>query len=385
MLVGKQELIDLHKREFDAWERILAGLSTWQITHPALPDSLSVKDTVAHLAAWQQRTIARLEAALHGHEPQFPHWPVALDEAESSDTVDHANAWILESQRNRPWTDVHQEWRTGFLHFLALLQEIPETDLRPDSKLAWLAEYQPLADHPDVYDYHHAEHRVLLESWLRSPTADGYLVLPPAGTGPGVLVLHAWWGLNETIKAFCSRLAEAGFVAFAPDLYGGKIAQTIAEAEALANALDSEQARADVAAATRYLLTKIGLDDRGLAVIGFSLGAFFALNLSNTAPEYIRTVVTFYGTGADDFRHAQATYLAHFAETDLYEPPENVDHLANALRQAGRPATFYTYPGTGHWFFEPDRTQAYNPAAASLAWERTLAFLWRSSRLQEGP
>jgi carboxymethylenebutenolidase len=67
--------------------------------------------------------------------------------------------------------------------------------------------------------------------------ARGYLALPERGDGPGVLVLHAWWGLNSTIRDICSRLAGAGFVAFAPDLYHGKVADTIAGAETLANAL----------------------------------------------------------------------------------------------------------------------------------------------------
>jgi carboxymethylenebutenolidase len=58
-----------------------------------------------------------------------------------------------------------------------------------------------------------------------------FLATPTSGTGPGVLVLHAWWGLNDTMKAFCSRLADAGFVAFAPDLYHGKIADTIPDAK----------------------------------------------------------------------------------------------------------------------------------------------------------
>ena len=68
---------------------------------------------------------------------------------------------------------------------------------------------------------------------------DGYLAIPPTGNGHGVLVLHAWWGLNDTMKAFCTRLAQTGFVAFAPDLYHGKIADNIADAETLGKALDA--------------------------------------------------------------------------------------------------------------------------------------------------
>ncbi len=72
---------------------------------------------------------------------------------------------------------------------------------------------------------------------------EGFLAIPRVGKGPGVLVLHAWWGLNDTIKAFCTRLADSGFVAFAPDLYHGKIADTIADAEKLSTALDADQAK----------------------------------------------------------------------------------------------------------------------------------------------
>src|SRR5580765_5802832 len=99
------------------------------------------------------------------------------------------------------------------------------------------------------------------------PQPPGFLALPPAGEGPGVLVLHAWWGLNDTMKAFCTRLAESGFVAFAPDLYHGKVADTIADAETLGQALDANhlQARADIAEATRFLGERAGQAERGLA------------------------------------------------------------------------------------------------------------------------
>jgi carboxymethylenebutenolidase len=206
---------------------------------------------------------------------------------------------------------------------------------------------------------------------------DGYLALSPGGKGPGVLVLHAWWGLNATIKSTCQRLAEEGFVVFAPDLYHGKVADTISGAEALGSALDTsyQQARAEVAQASRYLSGLVSEPGGELAVIGFSLGAFYALDLADAEPETIRKVILFYGTGGGDFSHSKAAFLGHFAGDDPYEPPDNVDSLEQALKQAGCPVTFYRYPGTGHWFFEPDRREAYNPQAASLAWARTLAFL----------
>ena len=134
---------------------------------------------------------------------------------------------------------------------------------------------------------------------MTHPQPQGFLAVPPTGKGPGVLVLHAWWGLNDTIKAFCTRLAESGFVAFAPDLYHGKVADTIADAETLGNALDANhlQAKAEIADAAMFLNERAGQADRGLAVIGFSLGAYYALDLAAADPEHIRSVVLFYGTG----------------------------------------------------------------------------------------
>jgi carboxymethylenebutenolidase len=209
----------------------------------------------------------------------------------------------------------------------------------------------------------------------------GFLALPPTGKGQGALVLHAWWGLNDTLKAFCTRLAESGFVVFAPDLYHGKVADNEADAETLGKALDSNhlQAKAEIANAILFLTERSDLTDRGLSVIGFSLGAYYALDLSAANPEHIRSVVLFYGTGPADFSRSKAEYLGHFAGNDEFEPQSNVDDLEESLRRAGRPVTFHRYSNTGHWFFEPDISQAYNQAAAKLAWDRTLAFLKRSS------
>ena len=206
---------------------------------------------------------------------------------------------------------------------------------------------------------------------------DGYLAMPANGKGDGVLVLHAWWGLNEAMRAFCDRLARSGFIAFAPDLYHGKVADTIPGAEALGAALDAraDEAKAEIADAVKFLGERAGQGGRGLAVIGFSLGAAYALDLSATTPEHVRSVVLFYGTAPADFNNSKAAYLGHFAENDPYEPPSSVEWLEEELKRAGRPVTFYRYPGCGHWFFEPDRPDSYNEAAAQLAWDRTLAFL----------
>jgi carboxymethylenebutenolidase len=188
--------------------------------------------------------------------------------------------------------------------------------------------------------------------------------------------------LNDTIKLYCDRLAREGFVAFAPDLYHGQVAETIPDAEALVTALNAnfQQAQAEVADAARFLSERAADSGRRLAVIGFSLGANFALDLSVADPERVRAVVLFYGTGDGDFSKAKAAYMGHFAEHDPYEPKENVTGLEQALKLAGRRVKFYHYSGTGHWFAEADRIQDYRPAAASMAWARTVTFLNRADR-----
>lgn len=218
--------------------------------------------------------------------------------------------------------------------------------------------------------------------------ATGYLATPDGETGqgaPGVVVLHAWWGLTEPFRQVCDRLAAAGFVALAPDLYRGKTTASVEEAEALASALDgeSERVRGDIAGAVRFLRqhgqheSSSSADGRDkLALIGFSLGGAYALDTSVTQPDAIGAVVIFYATYPGlDYSDARAAYLFHFAENDPFEPAESAAAMEQELRAAGRPVTSYTYPGTTHWFIEANRPDTYNAAAATLAWERSIAFL----------
>src|SRR5215467_11141087 len=132
--------------------------------------------------------------------------------------------------------------------------------------------------------------------------ASGYLATPDGGTGPGVVVLHAWWGLTEPFRQVCDRLAEAGFVALAPDLYHGQTTASVEEARALGAALDQdvERWRGDIAAAMQVLRQHEAThraDGRDkLGFVAFSLGGAYALDMSITAAQEIAAVVTFYAT-----------------------------------------------------------------------------------------
>ena len=212
-------------------------------------------------------------------------------------------------------------------------------------------------------------------------TFSGYLAVPEHGSGSGVLVLHAWWGLTEPFRQVCDRLAAAGFVALAPDLYHGKTTASVEEAEALVEALnqDEERVRGDISVAMQFLhqhIATLQADGHGkLAIVGFSLGGAYALDTSVTLAQEIGAVVTFYASYPGlDYSGANAAYLCHFAEDDPFEPAESVAEMEQELRAAGRQAIFYTYPGTKHWFSEENRPE-YDAEAAHLAWERTIAFL----------
>ena len=212
-------------------------------------------------------------------------------------------------------------------------------------------------------------------------TAPGYLALPRGGKGPGVVVLHEWWGLTEPFRQASDRLAEAGFVALAPDLYHGKTTDSVEEAEALGAALDGnmERWRGDIAGAVqelhRHEPPSVAGGHGKIAIVGFSLGGSYALDMSVTLAQEIAAIVTFYVAWAEpDYSKASATYLCHFAEHDPFQSSEAGTEMEQALQAAGRVVTCYTYPGTKHWFFDANRPE-YHAEAARLAWERTIAFL----------
>jgi carboxymethylenebutenolidase len=206
-------------------------------------------------------------------------------------------------------------------------------------------------------------------------SANYYLAKPKSGKGGPVLVLHAWWGLTEFIKELCDRLAKEGFVALAPDLYHGAVASTIDQAEELSSKLKQDDVAKEITGAVEQLQAISGTSTRGIGVIGFSLGGYWSLWLADQKSNPVDATVVFYATRNEDYAQNHSAFQFHFAETDEYEPTSEVKKLQNSLSATGKPAEFYTYAGTTHWFFESDRTDAYHAESAKLAWKRTVEFL----------
>ena len=204
-----------------------------------------------------------------------------------------------------------------------------------------------------------------------------YLVSPSTG-GPGVLVLPSWWGLKPFFKQVGDRLAQHGYTALAPDYYEGRIANTIDEARGLQEEAESDP---DVMGA-RIKTAKDHLASlrkgEPIGILGFSMGTDWAVITAAHEPDVAATIL-FYGGWSTDFSKMSSKFLGHYAETDEWYPFDRAKDMEQNMKAAGVDVTLQMYPGTAHWFMEEDRPE-YDPAAASLAWERTLEFLRQSLR-----
>ncbi len=152
----KRHILAALGEELAAWESLIASKSEAQLTAPRGPSGWSLKDELAHLWGWQERTVARLEGALADREPVFPAWPAGLD-PEDEAALERINAWLYESSRDLPWQAVYERWRATFRRVLELSEALGEHDLLDSSRFAWLKEY-PLVNYLIGTYEHHQEH-----------------------------------------------------------------------------------------------------------------------------------------------------------------------------------------------------------------------------------
>jgi carboxymethylenebutenolidase len=205
---------------------------------------------------------------------------------------------------------------------------------------------------------------------VNDQSANAYLA-SPKDSGPGILVLHAWWGLKPFFKQVCDQLAEHGYTVLAPDLYQGDIATTIDEAKVFHEKHENEFMGDIVKAAKDYLV--LLQPGKPIGVMGFSMGAAWSMIVAAKEPN-VSTVVLFYGAYAPDLSQMKAKVLGHFAEVDEWEPLDGIKAVEKEIQAAGLDVTFHIYPEVAHWFVESDRPE-YDSAAAQLAWDRTFEFL----------
>jgi carboxymethylenebutenolidase len=212
--------------------------------------------------------------------------------------------------------------------------------------------------------------------------ASGYLALPSSTPAPGLLVLQEWWGLNPQIKGTADRLAAEGFVALAPDLYHGELAEhdEMDKAAHLMTSMPIDRAASDMGGAVAYLLANDAVRGDRVGVIGFCMGGALALVISALQGDRIGATVPFYGAplgdSEPDWSGLTAPVQGHFAEKDDFFGPDAVNDLAARLRAMGKDVSFTVHPGTGHAFAnETNALGTHDPVAAKTAWDAAVAFL----------
>ncbi len=208
----------------------------------------------------------------------------------------------------------------------------------------------------------------------------GYLALPDAGAGRGVVVLQEWWGLNDQIKEVCDRFAAEGFVALAPDIYRGVETKEPDEAAKLMMSLNIERAAKDMVGAVHYLAHHEAVTSDGVGVVGFCMGGGLALWLATLAPTEVAAVVPYYGVipweaAQPDYSVLEAAVQGHYAEVDDFAGPPAVAALEATLTEHDKRFEVFLYEGTEHAFANHHRPEVYAPDATALAWDRTLDFL----------
>ena len=208
---------------------------------------------------------------------------------------------------------------------------------------------------------------------INSPAgdSDAYLATARPSPGPPVLLLHPWWGLNQTIRDLADRLAGDGFTVMAPDMFDGTVLTTSDEALAHLRTLteaDSARIRAGSLAALDQLLAHPASQGDRAAIIGLSFGAMEGTEVAGERSD-IGALVMYY-SGIFE-APAGIPYLGHFAEDDEFDDSAQVPDFEKTL---GKGSAAFVYPDTKHWFIEGDRPE-YDRDAAELAYQRSVAFL----------
>ena len=206
-------------------------------------------------------------------------------------------------------------------------------------------------------------------------TGTGYLA-EPEDSGPGLIVLQEWWGLDDHIRDVSDRFAAEGFVALAPDLFHGETTDKPDEAQQKMMAMNMDEAEKEVRGAVRYVLEHPKCNGN-VGSVGFCLGGGLSVWAATASPE-IGAVVSFYYVmphGKPEFSKLNAPVLGHFGTNDQYISVDDAESLEAELQQAGVEAAFEFYEGAGHAFFaDHNRLGTYHEEHANNAWGKTVDF-----------
>jgi carboxymethylenebutenolidase len=216
-----------------------------------------------------------------------------------------------------------------------------------------------------------------------------YVARPAAaGAAPGVVLIQEAFGVNAYICSEVRRLAAAGYVAIAPDLYRGETLDYRDKSEAAEKMKTQPDAFmiGEIGAAIAYLDADPGVAHGGYGVVGFCMGGRLAFLTAAEFPDRIRAAAIFYGGGiapaVASRRPAlgarvldlEARLLFNYGADDASIAPDEHARLAEALSAAKLRYTIDVYAGAPHAFANRVR-ESYRPAAAEAAWAATLRLL----------
>jgi carboxymethylenebutenolidase len=208
--------------------------------------------------------------------------------------------------------------------------------------------------------------------------AYGYLALPASGSGPGLIVIQEWWGLTSHMASVADRFAAEGYVALAPDLFGGTTTHDSAEALQLLLELPVDRAARDLRGSVDYLLSREEVVGETIGVVGFCMGGAFALQLAVQEGSKLAAAVAFYPTGymPDDYAGLEAPVLVHIPDRDEINPPTMAEELNEKISAATHTKPEIDHYPAGHAFLnEEDLLGTFDAEQAAIAWDRTVAFL----------
>ena len=202
----------------------------------------------------------------------------------------------------------------------------------------------------------------------------GYLAKPEtAGSYPGVIVIHEWWGLNDNITETAEKIASHGYVVLAVDLFG-EVAVESQKAMEMMSKFEQEAGTDNMNSAVTYLQNNYSVDKIGS--IGWCFGGGQSLNLALNNEDMDASVI-YYGrlvTEPEILSKIQWPVLGIFAELDQGIPVSQVREFENSLNELGISNEIYIYPGVDHAFANPTG-ERYAPVETDDAWQKTLKFL----------
>jgi len=227
-----------------------------------------------------------------------------------------------------------------------------------------------------------AEEKVEFKS--NGSTAAGYLYPPDSGSGPGVIVIQEWWGVDSGIREMGRRLGEAGFMALVPDLYHGELAQhdEMDKAGHLMSTLPADRAARDMSGAVDHLAGHPSVTGSGIGVVGFCMGGMLSFVLAALRGDKVKAAVPFYGfpqgDGEPDWSNLTAVIRGHMAENDDFFGPDAAKALEAKLQAMGKDVQLTVHPGTGHAFMGPHNAMGtLDEELAAKIWPEVTAFLHR--------